>query len=134
MAQEAIRSLEEEGTASLVGFIEMHFDILVRSRKSLRAKYDLLRSFELDVGTFQSFKTTYYLVKKRRTGMEKKASPEETGQYEPAVRREASKMKNPQQREMPDLSVSHTGLRPVLLPDGTPVEIDPETGAKKFKI
>ena len=132
--QEAVDSLKEETTASLVDFIDAHFESLSRSRKSLREKYDLLRGFQLDVGTFQSFKTTYYQVKKRRGAKKTVNTGEEPARATPsAPLREPPKAEPAQTRKTPE-PIPNAGLRPILLPDGTPVDIDPGTGAKTFKI
>lgn len=144
MAEKAIECLREEPTTSLVGFIEEYFDVLSNPRRNLKEKYDVLLEHGLDVGTYQSFKSTYYQVKKRlQTSDRGKQKPNREERNitqerpQPALpvatpEREVVCVPEAEEKAV-NTAFASKGLRPILLPDGTPVEVT-ETGAKKFKI
>jgi hypothetical protein len=118
-------------------FIAMNFDALRRSGKTLRALHQFLLSNGLDVGSYEYFQAVYNSVKRARKidpiapasleAISEKAEPEKSAPTPPKVEKIREVAKAP--KRLPGL-----GLRPIYLADGTEIEIDPETGAKRFKI
>lgn len=91
----------------------------------------------LDVGSYEYFQAVYNSVKRARKidpiepasleAISEKAEPEKSAPTPPKVEKIREVAKAP--KRLPGL-----GLRPIYLADGTEIEIDPETGAKRFKI
>jgi hypothetical protein len=114
-------------------FVVMYFDELQRSGKSLKAIYQFLRTNGIDVGAYETFRTVYGRLKRSRktTSSELASSKPEKPEKNAPAPAEREKVKNEADvKERP----RGMGLRPIYLPDGTEIEIDPETGAKHFKI
>jgi hypothetical protein len=113
-------------------FVILNFDTLRQSGKTLKALYDFLMAKGIDVGTFESFRADYNSVKRaRKVNSAEPESPERISEPEKAAPSEARKAKSGEGAQNRPRGV---GLRPIYLADGTEVQIDPETGAKRFKI
>ena len=136
-------------------FVIMHFDELRQSGKSLDALHHFLLANGIDVGPFESFRTVYNSVKRaRKNNLAASASSKQVSEPEQAVPvktnpvEPAPPAKNPEPEKATPAKVGRPqdeevgknpkrlpyGKRPILLPDGTEVEIDPETGAKVFNV
>ena len=137
-------------------FVIMHFDELQQSGKSLDALHHFFLANGIDVSSFESFRTIYNSVKRSRKNSRSSAVPERKIEPDNAVPAEAGRTESPQPEIIPEpektvpANTVNTdkpqgtetektrqrglGLRPIILPDGTEVEIDKETGAKFFKI
>jgi hypothetical protein len=148
--REVVNRLEElpASTISARQFITMYFDQLHKlqqSGRSLKAIYEFIRANEIDVGTYDSFQAVYNRIKRARgknpieaassetipqkTEIEKPTKPDKFAPDPPKV----EKAKDAEAKEIPK-RLPGLGLRPIYLANGTEVEIDPETGAKRFKI
>ncbi|MDR0652482.1 MAG: hypothetical protein LBG12_04145 [Synergistaceae bacterium] len=111
-------------------FVVLNFDTLRQSGKTLKALYDFLTGRGIDLGTFESFRADYNSVKRARKISPAAAQPAEPEKANPiktgkAQDTDAEKM----QKEPWELR-----LRPIRLSDGREILIDPETGARHFKI
>jgi hypothetical protein len=119
-------------------FVILNFDTLRQSGKTLKALYDFLTNRGIDVGTFESFRAVYNSEKRvRKVNMPDSASLERDPESKKAAPPEkivplkAEKAKNGDSVKTRPRGL---GLRPIYLADGTEVDIDPDTGAKLFKI
>ena len=135
-------------------FVIMHFDELQRSGKSLEALHHFLLGNGIDVGPFESFRTVYNSVKRaRKNNVIEPALPQRVSEPEPVAPTNddhveslpsakilesegtaSAKADKPQNTETENIKKRGLGLRPLYLADGTEIEIDPNTGAKTFKI
>jgi hypothetical protein len=127
-------------------FVVMYYDALKKSGKSLKALHNFLLANGIDVGTYESFRTAYSRVKRAQEknpsapitakGLPKPQAPEPS--KAPMARTEEQKeAKTDAQGANAEETESRprgVGLRPIFLADGTEIEIDPETGARLFKI
>jgi hypothetical protein len=125
-------------------FIIMYFDklyALQQSGRSLKAIHQFLLANGVDVGTYESFRTVYRRAKRAQKTQAATGNQVMTVESEKAIPPEKSapappteeKSKNTEAAKVPQRPRG-VGLRPIYLADGTEVEIDPETGAKRFKI
>jgi hypothetical protein len=116
-------------------FIVIYFDELQKSGKSLKAIHQFLLANEIDVGTYESFRTVYGRLKRSR----KKGShalpikPEKSKEPTKAAPPEAEKTKGAEAEKAPKC-LPGLGLSPIFLADGTEIEIDPDSGARIFQI
>jgi hypothetical protein len=122
-------------------FIVLYFDELQKSGKSLKAIHQFLQANGIDIGTYESFRTVYRRIKRSRKIVscgippkpEKSTNPEKSVPAPP----KAETTKDAEGKagtEKPPQRLPGLGLRPLYLADGTEIDIDPETGAKRFKI
>jgi hypothetical protein len=128
--REALTHLDEvpNPIVSTRQFVIQNFDTLRQSGKTLKALYDFLTSRGFDLGTFESFRADYNSERRAR---KLNSSEPKKGKPATAAPTEAEKAKNGEDIKNRPRGL---GLRPIYLADGTEVEIDPETGAKRFKI
>jgi hypothetical protein len=119
-------------------FIVMNFDELQQSGKTLRALHQFLLNNGLDVGSYEYFQAVYNSVKRSRKtnpseAILEKAEPEKPTKPENPIPAPSmvEKAKNENDVKKRPRGV---GLRPLCLADGTEIEIDPDTGARLFKI
>jgi hypothetical protein len=118
-------------------FIVMYFDELQKSGKPLKEMHQFLRANGIDVGTYESFRTVYGRLKRSRKTVPRELTsepgkltkPEKAASDPPKVEKAKGAEAEKTPKRLPGL-----GLRPIYLANGTEVEIDPETGAKRFKI
>jgi hypothetical protein len=144
-AASAIRELETlpfcRETISLRELIEAHFDVLSRTGRSVKDIYEYLKSKGLDVGTYEGFRCVYRRVKIRgeaKTSVSPKPvtvqpEPNPTPVQQKTGTGNAGQSQGKENTAAPERPRG-VGLRPLFLPDGTEIEIDPETGARIFKI
>jgi hypothetical protein len=139
-AREILTHLDEvpNPIVSARQFVILNFDTLQQSGKTLKALYDFLTSKRIDVGTFESFRAAYNSVKRARSiDATKPALPERAAEPEkalPPVKIAPVKPEKAKNGESVKDRPPGLGLRPIYLADGTEVTINPETGAKHFKI
>lgn len=114
-------------------FIITYFDrlyALQKSGRSLKAMHQFLVSNGIDVGTYESFRTVYRRAKRSQilpaAAVTVKAITSEKA--------DSSKAGTDANAEKAPEPPSRPGWRPIRLANGTEVLIDPETGAKHFKI
>jgi cytochrome c5 len=116
-------------------FVILNFDTLRQSGKTLKALHHFLTSKGIDVGTFESFRADYNSVKRARkvnSVLTEAAAvqPAEPGRTIPA---KIDKVQNADAEKAPK-HPPRAEWKPIRLANGTEVLIDPETGAKHFKI
>jgi hypothetical protein len=148
--EEALGCFEENLTPdsdiSLQEFITTHLERLEKIGKKLRELHDFLTSNGFDVGTYRSFRETFYHVKRTRKG--------KGVLHEPSVATSAPQVATvaPPQTALVPISNDATtavvtakaeetakkpelyGNRPIIGADGVKYYIDPATGGRKFDI
>lgn len=116
---------------SLTDFIREYYSVLHESKKTAREIYDYLSGHGIDIGTFKTFSNLY-----SRAGNEfrkKNAIQNSVAPVVPQPRnQEPEKAISPE--ATPEKKKYNPACPPIFLPNGTEIEIDPETGAKTFKI
>ena len=143
-AKEVVSCLNElpPRIISMREFIAMHFDELEKTGRSLESLHHFLSSKGINVGTLNSFRSTYSREKRARekdsTGTSS-VKPVSDSKEPPKQPTEPEKTHPTKEEAKIDTDIKPAvkrgcGLRPLTLPDGTPIEIDPETGAQIFKI
>jgi hypothetical protein len=141
--------MEAEATpvenVSLRKFIDINFQAFTDSRKTTREIYEFLKQENVDVGSFQVFKTLYSRVKRSRaqksaTLMKTPISGALSDSSKEQESLESKVTPIPQRAEKEGgagearRSKYNPALPPVYLPGGVEAIIDPETGAKRFEI
>jgi hypothetical protein len=129
---------EKPENVSLRKFIDLNFQAFTNTGRTTREIYEFLKEENIDVGTFQVFKTLYSRVKRLRS--RQSANPVKTSRIEEASshpKEQASpgveKKEGPENRKA-GVSQYNPALPPVYLPGGVEAIIDPATGAKCFEI
>jgi len=139
-ADEVVERLNElpRRVITVQEFISTHFDELHDSGQSLKELHQFLQSNGVAVGTFDSFRVTYGRVKRERAGNKDAKSPPKPPEI--SKTHESEEIHEPNSvPEVKQSAVAHSqkrggGLRPLTSADGVELEIDPETGARTFKI
>jgi hypothetical protein len=116
-------------------FVVMYFDrlrALQQSGRSLKATHQFLAANGIDVGTYESFRTVYRQVKRTQTQTAAAKSVEiaKSGEAIPVNEDKAKNTDAGKTYREP----MESRLRPLRLSNGREILIDPETGAKHFKI
>jgi hypothetical protein len=146
--REIVNRLEELSASAISArqFIIMYFDQLLKSQqsgRSLKTMYEFIRGNGIDIGTYESFQAVYNRIKRARKSnpvesASSKTIPEQTEPETPAQPEKAVSAQTEAEKAKNEDGVKNrprgVGLKPVYLADGTEIEIDPETGAKHFKI
>jgi hypothetical protein len=124
-------------SVSLRKFIDLNFQAFTDSGKTTREIYEFLKEENIDVGSFQVFKSLYSRVRRACHGQfvnpirppvaEAPSDDSKVQASSGKEKKEGSDHKNGQSRYNP-------ALPPVYLPGGVEAIIDPETGAKYFEI
>ena len=124
-------------------FVEMNFERLEKSGKSLKFLHRFLHSHGIDVGTYNYFRGIYNSEKCRIRGLPAiaplpaKTTPMPPGSMAENPTNQANSAKVEQGQNVETSKAEKPllyGQRPILRPDGIEYYIDPETGAKHFKI
>ena len=135
-------------------FVIMHFDELQQSGKPLEALHQFLLANGIDVGPFESFRTVYNSVKRaRKNNSIEPVPPKRSIEPEQATPMKADPVETLSSEKIPELEKATSaqvektqetdaekekkrglGLRPIYSADGRELEIDPNTGAKTFKV
>ena len=134
-------------------FIDMHFDELQKSGQPLKVLHDFLTSNGVDVGTLKSFRSTYSRVKRDRKNkptapLPKAPEPERavSAEIQPSehvspappehaqesVKAASAKVGVPKGANAEKVKDTSPGVKVIRLADGTPIEVDLETGGRTF--
>jgi len=151
-AKRVVALLEKKRFRTVREFISIHFEELQESGQPLRELYKFLTSRGISLGTFDSFRVAYGREKRARNKLKQggaemkqirnnlKQSEIETKQNETGLKQPETKTKQSETKvKQPETNSKQNethglGLRPITLADGTPIEIDAETGARTFKV
>jgi hypothetical protein len=123
-------------SVSLRKFIDLNFQAFTDTGRTTREIYEFLKEENIDVGTFQVFKTLYSRVRRGRRTANPVKIPEMTeapNRSKEQASPEAEKKEGPENRKA-GVSQYNPALPPVYLSGGVEAIIDPETGAKCFEI
>jgi hypothetical protein len=132
----------------------MNFDTLHQSGKTLKALHRFFVSNGVDVGSFEYFQAVYNSERRKRKNKPiepasskqsfepkhaapTKAAPVESPSSETASSHDKAanaKAGDAQETDTEKTRKRGLGLRPIYLADGTEIEIDPNSGAKTFKV
>jgi hypothetical protein len=152
--EEALGCFEEnlspDSEISLQEFITTHLERLGKIGKKLRELHDFLTSKGFDVGTYRSFRETFYHVKRTRKGKGVLHEPSATTpvpQVTTAAPPQTSLVPIPNKGTTTAVECKNTapaeeatkkrelyGNRPIIGADGVEYYIDPATGGRGFKI
>ncbi|MDR0411548.1 MAG: hypothetical protein LBH75_06205 [Treponema sp.] len=129
---------------SLRRYIDINFEVFTQSGKTTREIYEFLKRENIDVSSFQVFKSLYSRVKRSR--LQKSESPanasipvKSASVPKRHAANETAPKPQPKSETQPESRWSgksqyYPTLPPVYLPGGVEAIIDPETGAKRFEI
>lgn len=136
MSNSVIKSLESNfDTVTLVNFITTHFEVIARSSKTLKEIHTMLTEAGVDAGTVESFRVTYYIVKKRRDNANNTKRAKAVEKNNTVTEEPQAKIATDTQTNTEEKQKRHPSLGPPLakLKDGREIRIT-EYGAKEFDI